>query len=103
MDERRERHPVHDLYPVILVRLTLGAGSFLALQRRPHSFPQDKEIGDPLHVVGVVDQNHASWEHLTKLSNQLRLKWALYPTHVPASVKNRLLDFSTTRILFLLS
>lgn len=87
MDECRERHPVHDLYPVRLVRLTLGAGCFLAFQCRPHCLPQDKEVGDPLNVLRVVVQDYAIGEHDAKLILQLGLKISLYLTHVPPFVK----------------
>ena len=83
MDECRERHPVHDLYPVGLIRLAPSARSFLALQRRPHGLPQDENIGNPLNVLRVVLQDEASGEHGTKLRDEIALEWGLYPAHVP--------------------
>jgi hypothetical protein len=87
MDECRERHPVHDLYPVGLVRLSMSAFGFLAFQRRPHRLPQNKEIGDPLDVLRIIVQDHAIGEHDAKLVLQLSLEIPLYLTHVPPFVK----------------
>lgn len=83
MDKCRERHLVHYLYPVGLIWLTLSARSFLALQRRPHSLPQDENIGNPLNVLRIVLQDEASGKHGTKLRDEIALEWGLYPAHVP--------------------
>jgi hypothetical protein len=86
VNEICERHVVHDLDVVNLVRLDSCGWISLDLQDRPAVSPEDQDVRDTLKVVGVVPEDDTAREHPPEFLDKVGLEYA-FSGHAPLQGK----------------